>query len=406
MSEGTRGYAPTGYGSINYASLGSPSAPALDEGTLYARAVQLLNAQRLPEAEAAGRELIARSPRHAQGLHLLGVVLGRRGDFSGAVGFLSRSVEVEPRTADAWTMLGGCHSELAQHAEAEVAFRRAIALKPKDAMAHFGLGHALAALGRTDEADSNYRQALVLNPGLAEPHNALGEALAAFGLYISHRPDSDIVFHQHPEFRDLLAKWTLHNGENNAGDLVRLYQLMLNVKQVLGDKVPGQLAELGVYRGNSAAVLAHYARQYGRRLYLFDTFQGFDARDLKGIDADKADDFGGTSLDLVRSVVGEDAVTFVPGYFPDSIPPGLSDEKFAIVHLDCDLYEPFKASLAFFYPRLSPGGMLILHDYSSGYFSGAKKAVDEFGVAIPEQVVLLPDKSGTAILRKNRPVPA
>jgi hypothetical protein len=168
--------------------------------------------------------------------------------------------------------------------------------------------------------------------------------------------------------------------------------------------VPGELAELGVYRGNSAAVLAHYARRFGRHLYLFDTFQGFDARDLKGMDANKAGNVFETSLDLVRSVVGEDSVTFVPGYFPASIPPGVSEQTFAIVHLDCDLYEPFKASLAFFYPRLSPGGMVIFHDYSSGYFDGARKAVDEFVASVPEQLVLLPDKSGTAILRKNRAV--
>jgi hypothetical protein len=137
-------------------------------------------------------------------------------------------------------------------------------------------------------------------------------------------------------------------------------------------------------------------------LYLFDTFHGFDARDLKGIDSSMLMGFRGTSLDLVRSVVGEKAVTYVPGYFPESIPPGLAEKTFAIVHIDCDLYEPFKASLAFFYPRLSPGGIIILHDYSSGYFAGAKQAVDEFARTVPEQPVLLSDKSGTAILRKNR----
>jgi hypothetical protein len=60
-----------------------------------------------------------------------------------------------------------------------------------------------------------------------------------------------------------------------------------------------------------------------------------------------------------------------------------------------------KAGLEFFYPRLAPGGLLLLHDYSSGCFPGAKQAVDEFAKTIPENIVLQPDKSGTAIIRKS-----
>jgi len=107
-------------------------------------------------------------------------------------------------------------------------------------------------------------------------------------------------------------------------------------------------------------------------------------------------------LERVRSIVGDEAVVFIKGYFPASIPPHLTNERFSVVNIDCDLYEPIKASLKYFYPRLSPGGILLLHDYSSGYFEGAKQAVDEFILTIPENIVLLPDKSGTAILRKNR----
>lgn len=56
----------------------------------------------------------------------------------------------------------------------------------------------------------------------------------------------------------------------------------------------------------------------------------------------------------------------------------------------------------FFYPRLATGGMLILHDYSSGTWAGAAKAVDEVSAATGEFISLWPDKSGTAILRKSR----
>jgi hypothetical protein len=232
------------------------------------------------------------------------------------------------------------------------------------------------------------------------PDNELGAALQDFELYVSYRPDSDVIFKRHPELALLLPKWLSANAANNGGDIARLYALMLNVKQVLAEGVPGEMAELGVYRGNSAAVLAHYARTSGRRLYLFDTFEGFDPRDLHGVDQPRGEDFTQTSLPLVRQLVGEQSVVYVQGYFPQSVPPDIA-ERFSVVHLDCDLYAPMQAGLAFFYPRLSPGGLLLLHDYSSDYFAGARQAIDEFVATIPENLVLLPDKSGSAVVRKS-----
>jgi hypothetical protein len=222
--------------------------------------------------------------------------------------------------------------------------------------------------------------------------------------YIAYRPDSDILFGTHSELAWLSRKWVANNVENNAADLPRLYALIMNVKQVLADAVPGDFAELGVYRGNSAAVLAHYARTYGRQLYLFDTFEGFDSRDLTGGDHGRDLDFVDTSLDLAQHTVGVDSVRWIKGYFPASIPSDVVDTRFSVVHLDCDLYEPMKAGLEFFYPRLSPGGLLIIHDYANPYWEGIKQAVDELASEIPEGLVVLPDKSGTAMVRKARRV--
>jgi hypothetical protein len=72
------------------------------------------------------------------------------------------------------------------------------------------------------------------------------------------------------------------------------------------------------------------------------------------------------------------------------------------VSLDCDLYEPMKAGLEFFYPRMTRGGIFLLHDYSSFSWNGAKKAIDEFCGQSGEFIVLMPDKSGSAFLRKAR----
>ena len=92
------------------------------------------------------------------------------------------------------------------------------------------------------------------------------------------------IHHRTPEFRALYQSWIAGNRRGNGGDLTRLYAFILNIKHCLADGVAGDFAELGVWRGNSAAVLAHFAALSDRRVYLFDTFTGFDARDLRDVD--------------------------------------------------------------------------------------------------------------------------
>jgi O-methyltransferase len=219
---------------------------------------------------------------------------------------------------------------------------------------------------------------------------------------IEHRPDSDYDFGRIPDYGRLFQAWTKGNRPNNTGDLARLYMLILNFEQTLGQHVEGSFAELGVYKGNSAALLAHFARRHNRQLYLFDTFSGFDRRDLKGVDSVGRIEFTDTSLEGVRAFVGEDRVTYVPGFFPASAETIEMPEKLAIAHIDCDLYEPMRAALERFYPIMSPGGLLIMHDYSSGHWPGATKAVDEFFADKPESPILMPDKSGSAVVRIAR----
>ena len=220
-------------------------------------------------------------------------------------------------------------------------------------------------------------------------------------MYVAYQPDSDVVFKCYPEMAQLSEKWVKNNVMTNAGDLPRLYALIMNIKQILDDNVADDIAELGVYRGNSAALFAHYASEYKRTVLLFDTFEGFDGRDLVGSDKSKAIEFTDTSLEAVRDLVREERVRFIQGRFPQSISTDVHASQFCLVHIDCDLYEPAKAGLDFFYPRLSPGGLIIVHDYNNPYWDGIRRAVDEYCYAIPERPVLLGDKSGTAMLRKH-----
>jgi Macrocin-O-methyltransferase (TylF) len=221
-------------------------------------------------------------------------------------------------------------------------------------------------------------------------------------VHIAYHPDAAYETQQLPEFRALYESWIAGNRRCNGGDLTRLYAFILNIKQCLADGVVGDFAEVGVWRGNSAATLAHFAARHDRHVYLFDTFSGFDARDLQDIDGHRSAEFQETSLDAVRRVVGNEThTTYVQGYFPESITPAAERATYAVVHIDCDLYSPTKAALDFFYPRMSRGGIFFLHDYASGVWPGVTQAIDEFRAVTGESLVLLPDKSGTTIIRKT-----
>jgi len=187
---------------------------------------------------------------------------------------------------------------------------------------------------------------------------------------------------------------------NNAGDMARFHFLSLVCDQIAKEGIAGDVAELGVYKGNTAFVLARLARRLGRTAYLLDTFAGFSSADATGVDKGARSQFSDTSLAAVRAKVGEVGVCYLAGHFPATASEIPAEARFCLVHIDCDLYAPFAAALRYFYPRLTPGGFLIMHDYSSLYWEGAEKAVDEFFADKPEKPVPIPDKSGTAVIRK------
>jgi O-methyltransferase len=190
------------------------------------------------------------------------------------------------------------------------------------------------------------------------------------------------------------------NRRNNCGDGVRLNFLSLTCDELVKENIRGSVAELGVYKGNTAFLLAELARFFDTTAYLLDTYEGFPDEDLVG-EGNPSLNYSDTSLESVRSLVGEKNVSFIKGRFPGTANAIPDAERFCLVNLDCDLYAPFSAALQYFYPRLLPGGFLIMHDYSSLHWPLVEKAVDEFFADKPERPILIPDKSGTAVVRKT-----
>lgn len=180
-------------------------------------------------------------------------------------------------------------------------------------------------------------------------------------------------------------------------DYVRHATLGLAVQRVLRDDVPGAMAEAGVWRGDCARFLHMFAPE--RDLYLFDTFEGFPAP----TDGEADMRFKDTGLDVVRSVVGwSEKIKIRKGIFPDTA-QGLKDCRFSLVSLDLDTYEGILCGWEFFYPRLSPGGYIFVHDYNAmEYDRGPFRATTEFLRDKPEGIVEIPDQWGSALIRKAR----
>jgi len=195
----------------------------------------------------------------------------------------------------------------------------------------------------------------------------------------------------------------LRRLERNYPDKVRFFSWWIMVERLKKENVPGDFAELGVYKGESARIL--HQMDPGRKFHLFDTFEGFPVRDLSRETGEAATytsiNFADTSVSKVlQKVDGNQNIVVHKGYFPDTT-SGMEDNRFAMVNMDCDLYNPTKAGLEFFYPRLSPGGFILVHDYNLKW-EGIVRAVDEFVQKIPDSYFILPDMEGTAVIIKGK----
>lgn len=150
------------------------------------------------------------------------------------------------------------------------------------------------------------------------------------------------------------------------------------------EKIEGDIAEVGVYRGSSAKIICEASH---KPVHLFDTFAGLP----KISSYDDAKSFHGgdfpASMENVKSYLeGYPNASFYKGFFPLTAEP-IKDKKFSFVHLDVDIYRSTLDGLNFFYPRMSKGAVMISHDYPSS--PGVKKAFDEFFNDKPEIVIEL-----------------
>lgn len=212
--------------------------------------------------------------------------------------------------------------------------------------------------------------------------------------------------------RNETFKYLLYRS-SYMGDVIFLYDmeqkfsaktaLIRRLADRLGDiGVEGAVAEVGCGNGDTSWQLN--ALMPERKLYLFDTFAGFDPRDIEkeqelGCSKARAGDMEyKTENKLLARMVNPDHVVLKKGYFPETAEIA-EEEKFSLVLLDACLYNPTFRGLEFFFPRMSRGGIILLTHYEDDSFNGVFQAAADFEKTYGHLLMLpLCDPLGTMMI--------
>ncbi|MDR2601623.1 MAG: TylF/MycF family methyltransferase [Spirochaetaceae bacterium] len=198
--------------------------------------------------------------------------------------------------------------------------------------------------------------------------------------------------------REIVISWLIRLFASS--DIVRWQMLKLIADEIREKNIDGSIAELGVYKGDFAKLINEQFPE--KKLYLFDTFDGFDERDIKTEvkigGYGKKNDFKNNNIELVmKKMKYPNNCIIKKGWFPES-GNGVED-RFLFVSIDTDLFEPTYHGLKFFYDRLEKGGYIFVHDYNGKLF-GAKQAVRKFSKEYNIPYVPLSDLCGSVVFSK------
>jgi len=190
----------------------------------------------------------------------------------------------------------------------------------------------------------------------------------------------------------------------------RLQALIDAVRYCVRRDIPGDFAECGVWRGGSVLAMLLTLQEEGvtdRDVHLFDTFEGMTApteHDVSSLDPPALETWNQAegkawkeffddsifNLEQVREALTTSGypahrLHFVKGPVEDTLPTN-APGRLALLRLDTDWYESTRHELEHLYPRLQPGGVLIIDDY--GHWDGARRAVDEYLEEQEERLLL------------------
>jgi O-methyltransferase len=238
------------------------------------------------------------------------------------------------------------------------------------------LGYELRRLLKRDDA------LLTLAPEIAREYARYVSPWPIFSPWAS---DGDFL-RQYSKVRGLIA-----------GSPERAYTLISLARYAKG--VRGNFAEAGVFRGGSALLLAEVVKNTDKKFYLFDSFQGLPKADpTRDPQHFRGGDFS-EGAETVKQRLSEFQpwMDFREGWIPETF-DGLASERYAFAHVDVDLYQATLDCCRYFYPRLTPGGILLFDEYGFASTRGEKLAADEFFSDKPERPI--PLITGQALVLK------
>ncbi|MCB4811830.1 tetratricopeptide repeat protein [Methylovorus menthalis] len=148
---------------------------------LYQQASGAHREGRFQQAELLYRQLLQHAPRHADGLHMLGILCYQTERAAEAAELIAQAIALEPRNADMLINHGLTLRAAGKPQEALKSYERAMLLTPKDLVLQNNLGNLYQELGRFEDAAACYRRVLRVHPGEAEVRDALGHSLLAWG---------------------------------------------------------------------------------------------------------------------------------------------------------------------------------------------------------------------------------
>lgn len=174
-------------------------------------------------------------------------------------------------------------------------------------------------------------------------------------------------------------------------------------------KTEGDFVECGVNAGfvSSAIMQALDWNRNRRKFYLIDTFSGPVLSQYSVVEAERgrvetakaALAAGAYVTDLAR-IRGNFAewprAVVVQGAVPDVLAT-LDLGPVAFVHLDMNCALPERSALEFFWPRMSPGGMVLFDDYTYFGHESQTEAIDEIARTFGMRILALPTGQGLAI---------
>lgn len=170
----------------------------------------------------------------------------------------------------------------------------------------------------------------------------------------------------------------------------RVNAMISALRKIEAEKIHGDVVECGVWRGGNIMLARMIAPD--RICWLYDTFSGMTRpgpEDKRRDGGPAMDRFStgapwcASSIPKVRNyltltgTLDDEKLRFVEGDVCETLMDRANlPDRISILRLDTDWYKSTKVELEVLYPRLVPGGVLIIDDY--GHWQGARKAVDEY----------------------------